>query len=193
MMRKFLMIIFSLVISILTAEEFDIKQFSEPSKYGWNDMAERNSARLELESKQKMLQLYELNKQNVLTNMIKSAFAPGWGHYSAKDYTKGHAFIVSEIVLLGTSFYFYNQAMDDYHNYEDSNYIGEIKQMYLDANSKYKYSQLFFSLGAVVWLYTIYDSIGATQDYNQILWLDLSKQMHSKKLSITPTGITLRF
>jgi len=192
-MRKYLIIIFSLIISLLAAEEFDIKKFSEPSKYGWTNMSERIIARKELESRQKMLQIYELNKQDIVTNMIKSAVAPGWGHYSAKNYTKGHAFIASEIVLFGTSLYFYNQAMDDYNNYEDSHYIGEIKQKYLDANSKYKYSQLFLSLGAVVWLYTIYDSISATQEYNQTLWFDLSEQLHSKKISITPTGITLRF
>lgn len=83
--------------------------------------------------------------------------------------------------------------MDDYHNYEDSHYIGDIKQLYLDANSNYKYSQLFFSLGTIVWLYTIYDSISATQEYNQNLWIDLSNKLQSQKVIITPTGITLRF
>jgi hypothetical protein len=156
-------------------------------------MADRCEARKELDTKQKLLQIYELNKQGIVTNMFKSAFAPGWGHYSSRNYTKGHAFIASEIVLFGTSFYFYNQAMDDYHNYEDSHYIGDIKQLYLDANSNYKYSQLFFSLGTIVWLYTIYDSISATQEYNQNLWIDLSNKLQSQKVTITPTGITLRF
>lgn len=192
-MKKYFIVSLLLFISILTAEEFDIKEFSDPAKYGWNNMAERIEARSELHSRQKLLQIYKLNKQNVLTNMIKSAFAPGWGHYSSHNYTKGHVFIASEIILFGTSFYFYNQAMDDYHNYENSNYIGDIKQLYLDANSNYKYSQLFFSLGAVIWFYTIYDSISATQEYNQNLWIDLSKKILSQKVLISPTGITLRF
>ncbi len=177
----------------MAAEEFDIKEFSNPAKYNWQNMADRYEARKELDNKQKLLQIYELNKQGVITNMVKSAFAPGWGHYSSRNYTKGHAFIASEIVLFGTSFYFYNQAMDDYHNYEDSHYIGDIKQLYLDANSNYKYSQLFFSLGTIVWLYTIYDSISATQEYNQKLWIDLSNKLQSKKIVMTPTSITLRF
>ena len=192
-MYKYIIIFFLFFSTLLVAEEFDIKEFSNPAKYNWQNMAERYEARKKLDSKQKLLQIYELNKQGILTNMIKSAFAPGWGHYSSHNYTKGHAFIASEIVLFGTSFYFYNQAMDDYHNYEDSHYIGDIKQLYLDANSNYKYSQLFFSLGTIVWLYTIYDSISATQEYNQKLWIDLSNKLQSKKVVITPTGITLRF
>ena len=125
--------------------------------------------------------------------MIKSALAPGWGHYTSHDYIKGHTFLASEIILFGTSLYFYIQAMDDYHNYEDSNYIGDIEQFYLDANSNYKNAQLFLSLGAIVWLYTIYDSINATQEYNQSYWNELSKKSHSQKVVITPTSITLRF
>jgi len=192
-MKKYIIIIFLFLSIMLTAEEFNIKEFSNPAKYSWQNMADRCEARKELDTKQKLLQIYELNKQGIVTNMFKSAFAPGWGHYSSRNYTKGHAFIASEIVLFGTSFYFYNQAMDDYHNYEDSHYIGDIKQLYLDANSNYKYSQLFFSLGTIVWLYTIYDSISATQEYNQNLWIDLSNKLQSQKVIITPTGITLRF
>jgi hypothetical protein len=192
-MNKIIIIILLLLSTLLVAEEFDIEKFSNPSKYEWHNMKDRCEAREYLNSKQKILQIYELNKQPVIGNMIKSAFAPGWGHYSSHDYTKGHTFIASEIVLFGTSYYFYNRAMDDYHNYEDSHYIGDIKQLYLDANSNYKYSQLFFSLGAIVWIYTIYDSISATQEYNQNLWNDLTKELNSKKVLITPTGFTVRF
>ena len=192
-MNKIIIIILLLLSTLLAAEEFDIEKFSNPSKYNWQNMKDRCEAREYLNSKQKILQIYELNKQQVIGNMIKSAFAPGWGHYSSHDYTKGHTFIASEIVLFGTSYYFYNRAMDDYHNYEDSHYIGDIKQLYLDANSNYKYSQLFFSLGAIIWIYTIYDSISATQEYNQNLWNDLTKELNSKKLLITPTGFTVRF
>lgn len=192
-MNKYLIVIILLLSTLLLAEEFDIEEFSNPAKYNWKNMKERLEARDDLDSRQKLLQIYELNKQPIISNIIKSALAPGWGHYSSHNYTKGHAFIASEIVLFGTSFYFYNRAMDDYHKYEDSHYIGDIKQLYLDANSNYKYSQLFFSLGTVVWIYTIYDSISATQEYNENLWNDLIKKHHSQKFIITPTGITMRF
>lgn len=192
-MNKYLIVFILFLSTSLFSEKFNIEEFSNPAKYNWENMEDRCKARDDLDSRQKLLQLYKLNKQQIIRNMIKSAFAPGWGHYSSHDYTKGHAFIASEIVLFGTSYYFYNQAMDDYHNYEDSHYIGDIKQLYLDANSNYKYSQLFFSLGAVVWMYTIYDSISATQEYNQNLWNDLSKKLHSQRVLITPTSITVRF
>jgi len=192
-MNKYLVLIILLLSTLLLAEEFDIEEFSNPAKYNWKNMKDRFEAREDLVSRQKLLQIYEMNKQQIISNMIKSAFAPGWGHYSSQDYTKGHVLMASEIVLFGTSYYFYNRAMDNYHNYEDSHYIGDIKQLYLDANSNYKYSQLFFSLGTVIWIYTIYDSIGATQEYNQNLWNDLSKKLHSQRVLITPTSITVRF
>ncbi len=192
-MNKYLIIIVLFLSTLLVAEEFNIEEFSNPAKYNWENMKDRLEARDDLYSRQKLLQIYELNKQSIINNIIKSAVAPGWGHYSSHDYTKGHFFIASEIVLFGTSYYFYNKAMDDYHKYEDSNYIGDIKQLYLDANSNYKYSQLFFSLGTIIWIYTIYDSVSATQEYNKNLWNDLFKKLHSQKVLITPTGITLRF
>jgi len=192
-MNKYLIIIVLLFATLLTAEEFNIKKFSNPSKYNWENMEDRFKDRENLESRQKLLQIYELKKQQVVGNMLRSAIVPGWGHYKSHDYTKGHTFLASEIVLFGTSLYFYVQAMDDYHNYEDSHYIGDIKQLYFDANSNYRYSQLFFSLGAIVWIYTIYDSINATQEFNQNYWNELSKKLHSQKVIITPTSITLRF
>lgn len=192
-MKRYLIIITLFFATLLSAEEFNIKKFSDPAKYNWKNMEDRFEARKELDSKLELLQIYKQSKQPILTNMMKSAIAPGWGHYSAKNYIKGHALIASEIVLFGTSLYFYVQALDDFNKYEDSHYIGDIKQYYLDANNNYRYSQLFFSLGALVWIYTIYDSISATQEYNQNLWNDLSKKLHSQKVVITPTSITLRF
>ena len=192
-MNKYLIIIALFFASLLTAEEFNIEEFSNPSKYNWETMEDRFKVREDLDSRQKLLQIYELNRQQIIGNMLRSAIVPGWGHYKSHDYTKGHTFLASEIVLFGTSLYFYVKAMDDYNKYEDSHYIGNIKQFYLDANNNYKKSQLIFSLGAIVWIYTIYDSISATQEYNQNYWNELSKKLHSQKVVITPTSITLRF
>ena len=192
-MNKYLIIIVLFFATLLAAEDFNIEKFSNPSKYNWENMEDRFKAREDLDSRQKLLQIYELNKQQIVGNMLRSAIVPGWGHYKSHDYTKGHTFLASEIVLFGTSLYFYVKAMDDYNKYEDSHYIGNIKQFYLDANNNYKKSQLIFSLGAIVWIYTIYDSISATQEYNQNYWNELSKKLHSQKVVITPTSITLRF
>ncbi len=134
-----------------------------------------------------------MNKQNVFGNMLKSAIMPGWGHYLSKDYTRGHVFLASEIILIGSSLYFYSQAIDDYNAYKESNYIGDIKQFYLDANSNFKYSLIFLSLGSIIRLYSIYDSVSATHDYNQKYWDELTSQIQSQKVVITPTSITVRF
>jgi len=192
-MNKFVIFFIFFVTTFLLAEEFNIENFSDPAKYNWENMEDRFKDREERSSRQKLLQIYELNKQQIVGNMVRSAVAPGWGHYVSHDYTKGHTFLASEIVLFGTSLYFYVQAMDDYRNYENSSYIGDINQFYIDANSNYRYSQFLFSLGAVIWIYSIYDSISATEEFNQNYWNELSKQLHSKKIVITPTSITLRF
>jgi len=192
-MKRYLILIILVFSTILVAEEFSIEEFSNPAKYNWNNMKERFEAREDLDQRQKLLQIYQMNKQKVVGNMLKSAIVPGWGHYLSKDYTRGHVFLASEVILIGSSIYFYSQAMDDYSTYEDSHYIGDIKQFYLDANSNYKYSQIFLSLGAIIWLYSIYDSVSATHDYNQKYWNELTSKMQSQKVVITPTSITVRF
>ena len=177
----------------LFAEEFDIKKFSDPDKYGWGTTQKFYEARTELYNRQKLLQIYEMNKQDITKNIIKSAIAPGWGHFSAQQNTKGTILLGIEIVLLGTSYLFYDQAMYNYDKYKKSTYIGDINQYYLDAKDPYTYSQIFLGLGIAVWLYTIYDSITASEEYNQKLWDDLLQKYHQQKLQITPAGISLRF
>ncbi|MCF7858246.1 MAG: hypothetical protein K9N07_02825 [Candidatus Cloacimonetes bacterium] len=192
-MYKCFVLILLIISGALSAEDFNIEEFSKPDKYGWNSLEERFTARQDINKRQELLQIYKMNKQSITVNIIKSAVAPGWGHYSTKDYTKGHIFISSEIILLCTSYYFYNRSMDEYDKYKNSHYIADIEQSFIDANNNYKYSQLFLSLGTIVWLYTIYDSINSTEEYNQNLWDSLSKRVYSKKLIITPIGITWKF
>ena len=192
-MKKILLILILSFINVIYATEFDIKKFSDPNKYGWDTPKTHSMARQNLYNRQKLLQIYELNKQDIIKNIIKSAVAPGWGHYTAKKYTRGHFLLATEIILFGTSYFFYDQAMEKYDKYKKSTYIGDINQYYLDAKDPYVYSQIFFSLGVAVWLYTIYDSISATDEYNHILWNELYMEYHQKGFKITPLGISLRF
>ena len=192
-MKKILLILILILANAAYATEFDIKVFSNPDKYGWDTPEKHSMARQNLYNRQKLLQIYELNKQDVTKNIIKSAVAPGWGHYTAEKHTKGHFLLATEIILFGTSYFFYDQAMENYDKYRKSTYIGDINQYYLDAKDNYVYSQIFFSLGVVVWLYTIYDSISATDEYNKRLWNELYMEYHQKGFKITPTGVTLRF
>lgn len=177
----------------LYSEDFDIKVFSDPEKYGWDTPEELYEARADLYNRQKLLQIYEMKNQSVTANAIKSAFAPGWGHFSAGEYTKGQILLAMELIFFGTSYYYYDSAMEQYNKYKKATYISDIDQFYEDANDPYFISQIFLSLGVTVWIYTVYDSVNSTEKFNDNLWEEIQQQYHSKGVSITPTGFTWRF
>ena len=185
--------IFFTSFTIIRAAEFDIEKFSEPEKYGWKNHKEQLEVRGKRFEKQKLLQIYNLRKQTYVGNIIKSAIAPGWGHFVTDQPTKGLILLGSEIVLIGTSYYFFDRSMEYYNKYKNANYIANIKQYYNDANTPFTYSQIFFSLAFSVWIYSVYDSINATDVYNGNLWQKILLEEKERKLQISPTGITLRF
>ncbi len=180
-------------MSTLSAEEFDIKKFSDPGKYGWNTYEEFLSAREDLQKRNNLLQIFETQKQKPLTNVIKSAILPGWGHFSAKHYLKGQVLMGLEIVLLGTSYLYYDKAMDIYEKYEKSTYIGDINKYYSDAKTPYNISQVFLGLGIFVWAYNIYDTIVVTEKYNNSLWEKILYEHQNTSISVSPIGLSMRF
>ncbi len=188
-----LVFIIFLLFNLLHSLEFDIKKFSEPTKYGWHNFEDQRKHRKELLEKQKLLQIYELKRQDPTKNMLKSIIAPGWGHFSAKYYTKGQILLTSEVILMGASFYYYNIAMDNYDKYKKATYILDINHYYNNVKTPYTLSVAFFSLGTVVWIYTIFDSAVVTRYYNEKLWNEIIKDYNKKKVIFSPTGITLRF
>jgi len=191
---KIIVLLGLLLITVcLFSEDFDIKKFSDPKKYGWDTPDILYDARDNLYNRQKLLQIYEMKNQSITANLIKSAIAPGWGHFSSGQYTKGQVLLGMEIILLGTSYYYFDSAMEKYDKYKNATYIKDIDQYYEDAKDSYFISQIFFTLGTVVWLYTIYDSIDATESYNVSLWKQIILQYQSSNLTITPTGFTWRF
>ena len=194
-MKLKIFFMFSIILSglYLYSEDFDIKVFSDPEKYDWDTPEKLYDARADLYNRQKLLQIYEMKNQSITVNAIKSALAPGWGHFSAGEYTKGQVLLAMELIFLGTGYYYYDSAMEQYDKYKKANYITDIDQFYEDANNPYFISQIFLSLGVTVWIYTIYDSINSTERYNDHLWEEIRQQYHSKGVSITPTGITWRF
>ncbi len=191
---KYFVLILSLFISMaLHSLEFDLKQFSNPHKYGWKNIDDQRKFREDLLQRQKLLQIYGLKKQNPTKNMIKSIIAPGWGHFSSHHYTKGQILLTTEIVLMGASFYYHSIAMDYYNKYKNATYIIDITNYYNKLKTPYTLSVAFFSLGIVVWTYTVFDAAAVTRDYNEKLWNDIIKNYNKKKVIITPTGITMRF
>ncbi len=181
------------LFSILLAQDFDLEKFSDPQKYGWKDFEERNLAKMDIQERQRLLQIYRMNRLTSAGSLAKSALIPGWGHFSAKSYTKGQILLGMEVVLLGSSLYFYDQAMDSYDKYKKADQIDDMNQHYNDALEPYRYSQAFLGLAVLVWIYTLYDTVNVTEDYNSNLWNDIIREYNKQNIIITPTGISVRF
>ncbi len=176
----------------LTAQGFNIEQFSNPKKYEWDDFQERNFYRQELKARRDMLQLYELKEKSLTENIAKTAIFPGWGHYSIESYNKGHVFLTSELILAGAGFYFITRSNDYYDKYKNATQINEINSNYDKASEHYTTASIFFVAYALVWLYSIYDIAESTENYNANLWDSLMHE-HFNNVSIKPNGIEVRF
>ena len=192
-MKKMIIILAILSFSIFLFSEFDIEKFVDPQKYGWDSLEKYYSDRKNIEERQKLLQIYELKKLSVSKNILKSVIAPGWGHFTAKRYTKGQILLGLEVILIGSGIYYYDKAMENYDKYKKADYIGDIEKYYTDANTPFQYSKILLGFGVVVWLYTIYDTVQVTEEYNNEIWDNIYMEYYKKNLIITPTGFTLRF
>ena len=192
-MKKKIIILAILSFSIFLFSEFDIEKFVDPQKYGWDSLEKYYSDRKNIEERQKLLQIYELKKLSVSKNILKSVIAPGWGHFTAKRYTKGQILLGLEVILIGSGIYYYDKAMENYDKYKKADYIGDIEKYYTDANTPFQYSKILLGFGVVVWLYTIYDTVQVTEEYNNEIWDNIYMEYYKKNLIITPTGFTLRF
>ncbi|MEA2104689.1 MAG: hypothetical protein U9P79_08655 [Candidatus Cloacimonadota bacterium] len=167
--------------------------FPKDNEYDWNTVSEWKTAREQFKHDLKIYDIYCQNKESYTVNCLKSIIAPGWGHFSAKSYTKGEILLGLQMFLAGSSFYFYDKSMDSYDNYKNATNIQDISQYYTDANASYQTSQLFLSFWVLVWGYTIIDSFQATENYNRDLWGNLVIKYQGKKISLTPNGINIRF
>lgn len=192
-MKKKIIILAILSFSIFLFSEFDIEKFVDPQKYGWDSLEKYYSDRKNIEERKKLLQIYEFKKLSVPKNILKSVIAPGWGHFTAKRYTKGQILLGLEVILIGSGIYYYDKAMENYDKYKKADYIGDIEKYYTDANTPFQYSKILLGFGVVVWLYTIYDTVQVTEEYNNEIWDNIYMEYYKKNLIITPTGFTLRF
>ncbi|MBN2829184.1 MAG: hypothetical protein JXR56_02560 [Candidatus Cloacimonetes bacterium] len=193
-MKHLLTLILLLTLATgLFAAEFDIKQFTNPKKYNWNTYEERMKFRIDLNDRQELLQIYNMRKQSLTTNLIKSAFFPGWGQITAHSYIRGQVILGVEIISLGGSIFLYTKAMDKYNKYLDATQVDEINSLYEAALEPYTLSMALFGLYALIWGYNLYDSIQATEAYNGNLWNSVVEEYSSRKVTVTPTGIKVRF
>jgi hypothetical protein len=193
-MRVTVMLLILLTIAVVAmAQDFDMDKFSNPAKYQWDDMAKRQAAQQDLLDRQKLLQLYQVNRLSVATNIGKSALIPGWGQFAAESYTKGQVFLGLEIVMIGTSLYFYDQSMESYDKYKAAKQIDEMNQYYNDSLQPYRFSQAFLGLAVAVWGYSLYDTYNETERYNAKTWQRILTEYNKKNLQITPAGVSWRF
>jgi hypothetical protein len=71
--------------------------------------------------------------------------------------------------------------------------VDEINSLYEAALEPYTLSMALFGLYALIWGYNLYDSVQATESYNGNLWNSIVDEYSSRRISITPTGIKVRF
>ena len=190
-MKKYLLIlIIFLGISISYSQSFDIDEFSKFDKYGWKTNSDRMSFRDSIYQQQQLLQLYNMKVVHPKMNLVKAALCPGWGHFSAQSITKGQLFLSINVVLLGTGYYFYDKMDENYTKYKNATQIDEINKYYDKALTPYKFVQVISGLYFLFWSYNIYDVTLETDRYNSYLWKQI---LHNKKISITPTGVSVKF
>ncbi len=194
-MRKIsLATILLLFAACLVAQtEFDIRAFSDSTKYGWSDWRQRNSYRDDLLNRQDLLQMYEMRSRPIENNILRSALIPGLGQLSCKAGTKGSIILGAELLSLGASLYFYDRSLYYYEKYLTATQIDDIEAYYKAAMNPRQYSWLFLALGAVVWGYNIYDVILTTDEYNAQIWQEILENNASQPISIGPDGIRVTF
>lgn len=186
-----LFVIFSL--APIFAQSFDIQAFSDSTKYGWKDYQGRFEYRDQLKSRQDLLQIYELEALPLRSNITKSVLIPGWGQFAGKASTKATLILSTELVLVGTSLYFWDRAMSNYRLYEEATQIEDIQYYYKEAQSPHQYSQIMLGFAAIVWIYNIFDAIQTTQQYNANLWEEILERQKSNTIQVTPNGLEVRF
>jgi len=172
-----------------------VQELSNPYKYNWHEESTRLDFRDSLTVSTSLLDDYDNLKQSSWTNALKSAVAPGWGHFSIGRNTKGQVFLISQIAILGTSLYYYERSMIHYRKYRNATNIDDINEHYDNAVEPYRRSNLFLGLFFVVWGYSIYDVMSETNRYNGELWNQIVEEEISRhsSIQITPTGISWRF
>jgi len=180
-------------INYLSAQGFNVEKFTDPAKYGWENPRQQIESRKDLLTRQKLLQVYEMNKFRYRDKLIKSALVPGWTQFVAKKYAKGQIILGLEVALFVSSFYYYDQTMNYYDKYKKAEYICDIDDYYEKTKSPWRNCQLFLGMGIVVWIYNIYDTFVVVEDYNRELWQKIYLDYYNKKISVSPNGITLRF
>lgn len=187
-------LVFFACSSLLKAQAtIDLQSFADSTKYGWQNYIDRNSYRAELDQRQNLLQLYELEALPIRDTFLKSMVVAGWGQFASKNNNKATVFMSLELAALMSSVYFYDRAMTNYRHYQSATQIDDINRYYGKAQLPYQYSLMTAGFGLVVWGYNLYDVIMSTNEYNERLWQDIQQRRSTSPLQLTPAGLELQF
>ncbi len=179
--------------AILSAQDFDINTFADTLKYNWKTSNDRYEFRTDLEFRNSLTSKYEKEMISVPFNMSKSIMMPGLGHFQTKNYFRGQILLSTEIVLAGASYFLYDKAMVKYRKYKSATQIDDMNQYYTDASGYYRQSTIFTTLFVMIWVYNVYDTYIVTNEYNVNLWNSLVEKQKENKITITPTGVSIKF
>lgn len=189
-----LLLVFLLGAVWLKAQEtINLQAFADSTKYGWMNYMDRDSYRNELNQRQNLLQLYELEALSTRDTFLKSLVMPGWGQFASKNNNKATVFMSLELAALMGSVYFYDRAMTNYRQYQSATQIDEINRYYGKSQLPYQYSLMAAGFGFVVWGYNLYDVIMSTNEYNEQLWKNIYERRSTSPLQLTPSGLELQF
>ncbi|NLK50545.1 MAG: hypothetical protein GX294_07840 [Candidatus Cloacimonetes bacterium] len=193
MKRLLLTLMILLTAYLVFAQRFDIEAFSDSTKYGWKDYADRSLYRQDLLERQELLHIYEMEANSMRDSVLKSMAVPGWGQFANKAPTKGSIFLASEVVLMGVSLYFYDRSLYYYDKYMNANQVEDIESYYNLALAPRQYSMLFLGTAALVWAYNIFDVIQVTGEHNARVWERLMEKHRSSRVNLTGNGLEVRF
>jgi len=180
-------------LGLAAQSPFNIETFTNPAKYGWTNWDDRINYRNDLYERQKLLQIYEIDSESISGNVLKSAVFPGWGQFNARQYTKGQVFLAIEIAMLGSSYFFYDRAQDNYNKYQSATQIDQMNSYYQAAQAPYQYSLVFLTFATVVWAYNIFDVVQSTEQYNANVWQKALKTYYQAPVKLGPEGLEIEF
>lgn len=187
-----------LLAGILAAQtDFDIRAFSDTTKYGWQDWRDRLLVRDDLKQRIEFSTSteYETGIKEVSLGNLGTwlYFIPGLGQLTSEAETKGSIILGGELLALGASLYFYDRSLYYYDKYLSATQIEDIESYYKAAMNPRQYSMLFLALGAVVWGYNIYDMFQTLDSYNAKKWRQYLDSKAYKPITIGPRGVTVNF
>jgi len=194
MKRYMMMIAFGLfvIVSCFANTGFS-SAFVDTLKYKWHTPTDRYDFRDNLDLRNSILPDFQKEMINVSSNMERSLFLPGIGHFHTGNYLRGLLMVGSEVFIASTAIYMYDKGKQSYKKYKVATQIDDINRYYDSAVTNYTQASMMVGLFVAVWVYNIYDTYLVTTAYNEKLWNEHLRKERERRFYLTPAGATFRF